>query len=225
MDKSERHQITQENNNNSIQKYNNNNSIQKYNNNKSIQKTKHNQRTKHKKTSEKSIGIQQPQKQSLQLINDPIPQQVIPIQPNMLNQPYIIQQQYNQPINVKPPPTPQNVIVINQVIPPSTPIQFESIYPTTITCPYCMQTMQTIVEENFNFAKCLCFFFCICLAICLGDSSFCKECCGYCCCCCCCCCNKSKNDCKCFNDGYHYCSNCQKFLGEYPPKRCDCSIY
>ena len=215
MEKSERHEITHEKNN----------SIQNYNNNKPIQKTKHSKKHKHKKPSEKTIGIQQPQKQGLQLINESIPQQAIPIQPNLLNQPNIIQQQYNQPINVIPHQTPQNVVVVNQIL-PQVPIQFHSIYPTIITCPYCMQTMETIVEESFNFGKCLCFFCCFCLALLSGDSSCCKECCCYLCCCCF-CCQKCNCDCKCFNDGFHYCSKCQKFLGEYPPKKncLECSIY
>ena len=196
MNKSERSKITEESNN----------SFQQSKNNKPIQ------RPKHKKASQKSIKSQKPKNQPLQILNDQKSQQIVQIEQNSMNPSSINQQLYSKPIIIQQ--NAQNVIPINQDSPKLEPLVFNSIYPKDVTCPYCYRKIETTVKESFNFCKCCSFICCIVILTCFGDTSYCKD-------CCCCCC---RNDCKCFNDGDHYCSNCGRFLGTYPPPRNCCNF-
>ena len=166
---------------------------------------------------QKSFQTQQTIDQPLQKLYQQKPQPVIPIeQQNSGNQVYAYQQQiYVQPIVISP--VPQNVVVKNQVEPSKTPIDFDTLYSVSTTCPYCNKNIKTIVKEKFSCCSCFCcclmvIFFPVaiyeCLRSCsLSDICDCRNCCNCHCDC------KCKG--KCCFDGSHYCPYCRNLLGEY----------
>ena len=101
---------------------------------------------------------QQPQIQQIQMQQPfPVyPQQVIPIQSYMVNQPYIYQQPYSQPIIVSP--VNPNCVVINQPLPTLSRPKFFSTYSTEVRCPFCFQKVDTNTEESFSICTCIYYF-------------------------------------------------------------------
>ena len=119
--------------------------------------------------------------------------------PNQGGIQYPQQQPYAQPVptSVGQPITPlaqapmQNQpIVVNQVALPQLKTS-----PITVCCPYCKQTVTTIVETKFNCANC-----CLCLYAGLFVW-MCIQCCR-------------EKDISC-NDANHRCPSCQGLIGSY----------
>ena len=222
MNNRERIKIKQNNNDNPSQKFNNQYTQQSNQNlnlqNENIQQSYQIEQSQNQNI-QQSIQIQQPQNQPSQMINEQIPQQQIPLQPYYVNQPYIIQQPYIQ-YNQSPP---QNVIVVNQILPQLSPIRFSSIYPKCVVCPYCGQKRETKVKESFSICTCFYYIFIIIvfplgILTCQFHNCSCQDCKD----CCTCNCNCDK---KCCYDGIHYCSNCGNYLGEYNSNKCDTNNY
>ena len=157
--------------------------------------------------------IFQQQQQNLQ-------QQGIGQQVDIINKQSGYPQAYSQPIIVNP--YPQNYIINNQ----ASEISSEKINfgksPLNIICPYCMRQINTKVEREFNYFRCmlmtLCIFILHFLLLYGGcDGCSCRDCdCRGCCCCCCCCGKKeetNKKCCDCCYDGIHFCPNCKSMVG------------
>ncbi len=136
------------------------------------------------------VGAQPPQG-----FAQPVPQPY----PNQGGLQYPPQPQYAQPVptSIGQPITPlaqapiQNQpIVVNQVALPQLKTS-----PVTVCCPYCKQTVTTIVETQFNCAIC-----CLCLMTGLFVW-MCFQCCR-------------DKDLSC-NDATHRCPSCQAMIGSY----------
>ena len=136
----------------------------------------------------------------------------------MVNQPYIYQQPYSQPIIVTP--VNPNCVVINQPLPTLSRPKFFSTYSTEVRCPFCFKKVDTNTEESFSICTCIYYFLILILlplAIFSGNCGSCScDCrCDCDCKCNCCNCNFCRSDCKCCFDYIHSCPNCGKVIGRY----------
>ena len=165
---------------------------------------------------------------NIQLGNIQTNQVILPQQQYIVNQPITYQPLYNQAVIVNPG---QPNLITNQASPIIyTPVEFR-YRRVHMVCPYCNNSIKTNVETRFNFCTCCTFFLCILLllfALANSNSSNCSDCgCrssrGCCSCCCCCCYHKTREEevleeeegsCNCFNDAYHTCPICGRFLGK-----------
>ena len=115
---------------------------------------------------------------------------------------------YAQPIVYNP--VQPNLVIVNQQLPALTPPRLFSVYPQDVVCPFCLQKITTVVEEDFNCLTCMCLCFMILtlpFLCCAGGSCSCSDCrCN--------CCN-CKCDCKCCYDGIHKCPLCGQIIGRY----------
>ena len=128
---------------------------------------------------------------------------------NVLESPNsIFPQNYGQPIMVTQ--KPQNIIIINQQFPTITsPLTF-GLSPVKMTCPYCLNQIESLVEKRCSCLTCL--FYLMIVLLCAIPLLICTG-----------ICNSGgvtvapmcDCDCNCCCDGIHLCPNCGKMIGEY----------
>ena len=153
-------------------------------------------------------------------------QVILPQKQYIVNQPITYQPLSNQGVIVNPG---QPNLIINQ----ASPIIYRPVVfkyrRVNMVCPYCNNLIKSNVETRFNFCTCCTFFLCMCLLLlallngtCSNSGCSSSRGCCYCYCCCCCCYHKTREEqeeeegfCNCFNDAYHTCPICGRFLGKH----------